>query len=86
MGYTGANTDLPFSNWDKTPDQQSSGGRIERKSGGKVSDAAVHERLVGRLMSLAEKAKKGENATTEPLLNAPDEAIVKALHIANAAI
>lgn len=67
-------------------EEQSSGGRIERKAGGKVSDAAQHERLVGRLMGLADKAKRGESATTKPLLNAPDEAIVKALSIANAAI
>lgn len=65
---------------------RSDGGRIDRKSGGKVSNDAAHNHLVARLMSLAEKAKRGENATTKPLLNAPDEAIVKALGIANAAI
>ena len=60
--------------------------RMERKSGGNVSNDAAHDHLVARLMNLAEKAKRGENATTKPLLNAPDEAIVKALGIANAAI
>ena len=86
MGYTAANPNLNFFNWDAAPAQQSSGGRIDRKSGGKVSNDAAHNHLVARLMSLAEKAKRGENATTKPLLNAPDEAIVKALGIANAAI
>ena len=65
---------------------QSPDNRMDRKSGGKVSNDAAHNHLVARLMSLAEKAKRGENATTKPLLNAPDEAIVKALGIANAAI
>ena len=52
--------------------------------GGKVgSQKAV---LVKRMMDLAEKAKKEVSKNTEPLLNAPDEAIVKALHVANQAI
>jgi hypothetical protein len=37
-------------------------------------------------MALTEKAKRTEEAATKPLLNAPDEAIVHALHVANAAI
>lgn len=52
--------------------------------GGKVgSQKAV---LVKRMMDLAEKAKKEFSKHTEPLLNAPDETIVKALHVANQAI
>ena len=66
--------------------QEHTGGRIDLKTGGKVSDSAKHERLLGRLMALTEKAKRTEEASTKPLLNAPDEAIVHALHVANAAI
>ena len=52
--------------------------------GGKVgSSKAV---LVKRMMDLAEKAKKEFSKHTEPLLNASDETIVKALHVANQAI
>ena len=72
----------PFSG----PEQQSPDDRAPRKTGGKVSDSAKHERLLGRLMALTEKAKRTEEASTKPLLNAPDEAIVHALHVANAAI
>jgi hypothetical protein len=66
--------------------EQSPDDRAPRKTGGKVSDSAKHERLLGRLMALTEKAKRTEEASTKPLLNAPDEAIVHALHVANAAI
>ena len=38
------------------------------------------------LIRAAEKAKKGHNTTTEPLLEQPDEAITKALAIADAAL
>ena len=68
------------------PSQQSPDDRAPRKTGGKVSDSAKHDRLLGRLMALTEKAKRTEEASTKPLLNAPDEAIVHALHVANAAI
>jgi hypothetical protein len=57
---------------------------ITRATGGRVG--SDHERLVGRLMTLAERAKKEVNTSTEPLLNVPDAAIVKALHVANQAI
>jgi len=57
---------------------------VQRASGGRVGDH--HERLVSRLMTLAERAKKDVNSTTEPLLNVPDATIVKALHVANQAI
>lgn len=51
---------------------------IPRASGGKVD----HEALVTRLLSKWKKAKKATDATTKPLLNMPDAAIVKALDIA----
>jgi len=57
---------------------------VQRATGGRVGDH--HERLVSRLMTLAERAKKDVNSTTEPLLNVPDATIVKALHVANQAI
>jgi len=60
------------------------GGRIERASGGKVDGNVEH--LTNRLMRALADAKKATDATTEPLLNAPDEAIVKALGVANKAI
>jgi hypothetical protein len=59
-------------------------GRIGRASGGKVSrDIAP---LVGRLMGLANQAKKATDNNTKPLLDAPDASIVKALRVANQAI
>ena len=65
-----------------TPGSQ--GTSVARATGGRVGDH--HERLVSRLMTLAERAKKDVNSTTEPLLNVPDATIVKALHVANQAI
>jgi hypothetical protein len=53
------------------------GGRIGRLDHGGVADA---------LIRAAEKAKKGHNTTTEPLLEQPDEAITKALAIADEAL
>jgi len=67
------------------PTHSAIGGRIERASGGRV-DPDKLEKLVGRMMSMARRAKKGADAATEPLLNAPDEAIVKALDVAQQAI
>ena len=60
------------------------GGRIERASGGKVDKSVDY--LSNRLMKMAKDAKKISDKRTEPLLNAPDEAIVKALDIAQQAI
>ena len=60
------------------------GGRTGRKSGGKVGMDV--KPLVDRLMSLADQAKKATDNNTKPLLNAPDETIVKALRVANQAI
>ena len=42
--------------------------------------------MADALIRAAEKAKKGHNTTTEPLLEQPDEAITKALAIADKAL
>lgn len=51
---------------------------IQRASGGKVD----MESMVSRLMSAAKRMKKETDDSTKPLLNVPDEHIVKALDIA----
>jgi hypothetical protein len=58
------------------------------KVGGKASRVGIAQRdkLVKRLLALADKAKKDEKNVTKPLLNAPDYAIIKALSIAKQAI
>jgi hypothetical protein len=68
------------------PDDEghATGGRITRATGGQVG--ATHEQLVNRLMIRAKQAKRATDNTTKPLLNAPDEAIVKALDLAQQAI
>lgn len=63
---------------------QSTGGRIERREGGRVG--IDHSARAASLVRAAETAKKQESKTTEPLLQAPDERIVKALSLANEAI
>ena len=60
----------------QTGQGQADGGRIGRASGGKVMDAQT-------LVRDAERAKNRINKGTEPLLTVPDEAITKALAIAN---
>jgi hypothetical protein len=55
---------------------RASGGRVGRATGGPVLDAQT-------LVRNAERAKNRINKGTEPLLNVPDEAITKALAIAN---
>lgn len=60
--------------------QQAAGGRIGRKAGGRVGnpgDAAE------RLILAAERAKKNQGNATSALLQMPDEAITKALAVAN---
>jgi len=52
---------------------------IARASGGRVD----HEVLVNRLMDRWHAARKNANLHTENLLNLPDEAITKALRVAN---
>lgn len=59
--------------------------REGRKAGGRIGKLN-HAAIAAGLIRAAEKAKKGHSATTEPLLNQPDEAITKALKVANEAI
>jgi hypothetical protein len=59
--------------------------RMGRASGGRVDDEK-HEYLVNKLMRLAKDAKTAADSVTEPLLKAPDEAVVKALEVAQKAI
>ena len=63
--------------------QQADGGRIERASGGRIID---HEAEADHLVRAAEMAKNKVNQSTEKLLNVPDEAIIKALDVAQQAI
>ena len=65
------------------PKASATGGRIERASGGA---ALSHEQLVDRLMRRAEQAKKAADASTKPLLNVPDNTVVKALDLAQRSI
>ena len=58
--------------------------RPGRAAGGQVG--MTHEQLVNHLMTRAKQAKRATDNTTKPLLNAPDEAIVKALDVAQQAI
>jgi hypothetical protein len=61
------------------PQAQAHGGRINRASGGRLTGVTTAAMLV----AAAERAKKGHGKATEPLLNQPDEAITRALAIAN---
>lgn len=60
------------------------GGNIRGST--KMSTAERQEYHVRKLMARAKAAKKEADSGTEPLLNAPDDAIVKALHVAQEAI
>lgn len=62
--------------------QRAHGGRIGRKSGGRVG----HHYEAARLVKAAELAKKNHGKQTETILNAPDEHVVKALSVANRSI
>jgi hypothetical protein len=57
--------------------------RQGRKSGGRVSS---HEVAADQLVRAAERAKKGQSAQTEVLLNQSDDAVASALEIANRSI
>jgi hypothetical protein len=59
--------------------QRKSGGRIGRATGGRLGGVTTAAMLV----DAAERAKKNNGKTTEALLNQPDEAITRALAIAN---
>ncbi len=64
-------------------EKMNTGGRAERKDGGRVQDI---EHLVVGLMNKAKHAKKQSNKTTEALLKHDDSTIVSALGIAQKAI
>lgn len=57
--------------------------RQQRKSGGRVDSV---QSIVNELMSLTKTVRRETDKHTEPLLNHPDEAVVKALDIAQQAI
>ncbi len=59
------------------------GDRAERKAGGRVSS---HEVAADQLVRAAERAKKGQSAQTEALLNQSDDAVAQALEVANRSI
>ena len=59
--------------------------RRARASGGMMKERSPEE-LADRLMSLVDKAKKTTQGETKHLLNAPDEAIVRALAVAQKGI
>jgi hypothetical protein len=59
------------------------GGRTGYKSGGRILD---HGGKADALVRAAESARKAISGTTEPLLDMPDEHVVKALAVAGEAI
>lgn len=63
---------------------QASGGRIERKAGGRASYSARTKAM--QLIAMADRIKKDEGKGTEPLLNVDDTTIARALEIANRSI
>lgn len=65
--------------------QRQAGGRVGRASGGRLM-RNDHSARAAALIKAAEAAKKAHNATTEGILEQPDEAVAKALSIANKAI
>ena len=62
---------------------RATGGRIGRATGGRIMN---HRSEADSLIRLADKTKKALNNSTESLLAVPDEAVTKALSIANEAI
>lgn len=67
------------------PPQRFAGGRVGRASGGRLV-RSDHASRAASLIRAAEAAKKAHNRTTEDILEQPDEAVAKALSIANKAI
>jgi len=65
------------------PTGQASGGRVGYRSGGRILD---HGSKADALVRAAESARKAISGTTEPLLDMPDEHVVKALAVAGEAI
>jgi hypothetical protein len=72
---------------DQPPEQRPrfAGGRVGRRSGGRLM-RTDHSARAASLIRAAEAAKKAHNATTESILEQPDEAVARALSIANKAI
>ena len=67
------------------PTPHASGGRAGYQAGGTVKKKSV-EHLVRALMSKAEKAKRENNKSTEPLLKLHDNTVAKALALAQKSI
>jgi hypothetical protein len=71
-------------------EEQTGPAKEERERRGRAGGGRIgtldHLAIANGLIRAAEKAKKGHGATTEPLLDQPDEAITKALAIANEAL
>lgn len=65
--------------------QRFAGGRVGRASGGRLV-RTDHAARAAALIRAADAAKKAHNKTTEDILEQPDEAVAKALSIANKAI
>jgi hypothetical protein len=61
------------------PPKQAQGGRIGRATGGRLAGITTADMLI----AAADRAKKGHGNATESLLEQPDEAITRALAIAN---
>lgn len=61
------------------------GGRVGRASGGRLV-RNDHSARAAALIKAADSAKKAHNDTTKEILDQPDEAVAKALSIANQAI
>ena len=62
------------------PQERASGGRTGFATGGATMGAEAH---ADRLVAAADRAHKENQKTTEPLLNAHDNVIAKALEVAN---
>lgn len=65
--------------------QRFAGGRVGRASGGRLV-RNDHSARAAALIRAADAAKKAHNDTTKEILEQPDEAVAKALSIANQAI
>jgi hypothetical protein len=68
---------------DSSEKEQESDVRMGRATGGRILN---HKSEAENLIRMADKAKKALNNSTESLLAVPDEAVTKALSIANEAI
>lgn len=85
FGRTGAAIPLEEVRREERQPQRFAGGRVGRASGGRLV-RNDHSARAATLIRAAEAAKKAHNATTEGILEQPDEAVAKALSIANKAI